>query len=200
MLSTSTRTPRNRGFTLIEMMVAVAIFAIAMTIALGSLLAMSESNRKAETFKSVINNLNFALESVSRTVRTGTVYHCDVTSTPVNIARDCAAVGASSVAFQSADASQGTLAYCRGNGSTCSDTGTAILRSVNGGAYASITSPEVIITGLLFYVTGAAESPSTIQPKVTILITGQVLSAPNSTFKQTTFNLQTSVTQRLYDR
>jgi prepilin-type N-terminal cleavage/methylation domain-containing protein len=193
-------TPGKRGFTLIEMMVAVGIFAIAMTIALGSLLALAESDRKAETFKSVINNLNFSLESMSRTIRTGSTYHCDASSVPLTIARDCAATGATSVAFQAADSTQGTVAYCLGNGSTCSTTGTAILRSVNGGTYASITSPEVVITSLLFYVTGAAEAPSTIQPKVTILITGRVLSAPNSTVKQTTFNLQTSVTQRLYDR
>src|SRR3989338_987870 len=125
----------KRGFTLIEMLVSVAIFSVVMLIALGSLLAMSESDRKAQTLKSVINNLNFSLDSMSRTIRTGTMYHCDVAQGSISAPRDCAVTAATSFAFLAADGV--AVYYCLGSGSTCSSSGTAILRSVGGGAPAA---------------------------------------------------------------
>ena len=68
------RTPR--GFTLIELLVSVALFSVVMLISVGSLVAMAEAARKAESIKSVLNNLNFAFDSMSRTIRTGYLYHC----------------------------------------------------------------------------------------------------------------------------
>ena len=58
----------HRGFTLIELMVSVTIFIIVMVIALGSLLSISEAERKAEQLKTVMNNLNFGLESMARAI------------------------------------------------------------------------------------------------------------------------------------
>lgn len=183
------------GFTLVEMMVSVAIFAIVMTIALGSLLAMSESDRRAQTLKSVINNLNFALDSMSRAIRTGQGYHCDAAMTPLSDPRDCASTPATSFAFQPAGGS--TVYYCLGVVSpsvACNPSGTYILRS-NGFSLAPITAAEVRITALRFYVTGATATG--IQPKVTILISGVVTVSGT---QNSPFNLQTSVTQRLYDQ
>jgi len=159
-----------KGFTLIEMLVSVAIFTVVMTMALSALLIMTESDRRAQTLKVAVNNLNFSLESMSRTIRTGFVYHCDINANPITSPRDCNS-GATSLAFLDADRQQ--IVYCRGEGSSCSSSGAAILRSVNGGAYSQITSPEVSISGLLFYVTGAESAA--IQPKVTILLSGSVL-------------------------
>jgi prepilin-type N-terminal cleavage/methylation domain-containing protein len=189
------RTLQPKGFTLIEVLVSVAIFTTVMVIALGALLAMSESDRKAQTLKSVINNLNFSLDAMSRAMRTGINYHCDVTSLPVTDPRDCnqSSSGASSIAFLSAEGQ--IVKYCRGNGSTCDPAGTAVLVSKNGGAYAPLTSSEVDITNLQFYVTGATDP--LIQPHVVILLSGEV---PVSVSQTSAFDLQTSVTQRLYDQ
>lgn len=194
-----------RGFTLVEMMVSVAIFAVVMTISLGALLAMSESDRKAQTLKSVINNLNFSLDSMSRAIRTGTSYHCDVSAPTVNsltvTVRDCAGAPGNSFAFR---ASGGTITVYR---LTTSDTDATlcgqptgrvgcIVRSTDGGStYSALTSSEVYINTLSFYVTGA--TAATVQPKVTILISGVVTVTATQT---SPFNLQTSVTQRLYDQ
>jgi hypothetical protein len=62
---------------------------------------MAESSRKAQTLKSVINNLNFSLDSISRLTRTGETYHCDVTQSPVTSPRDCVS-GSSSFAVLAA--------------------------------------------------------------------------------------------------
>ena len=184
----------TRGFTLIEMLVSVTIFSIVMVIALGSLLAMSESDRKAQTLKSVINNLNFSLDSMSRTIRIGNSYHCDIAQGTATAVRDCASISASSLAFRSSSGE--TVGYCL--------SGNAIRRAVTSGvlasscadtSYSSITSPEVRINSLSFYVTGAETAG--IQPKVIILISGVVTVTGT---RSSTFNLQTSVTQRLYDQ
>ncbi len=189
------------GFTLIEMLVSVAIFSVVMTIALGSLLAMSESDRKAQTLKSVINNLNFALDSMSRTIRTGTIYHCDITQGTASLPRDCVSTPGTSLMFTSAE---GVSTVYRVQNSIsdrvlCNQpTGSVgcLTRSTDAGAtFSPITSPEVVVSTMSVYVTGAESA--TIQPKVTILLAGSVQSSGT---QQTPFFLQTSITQRLYDQ
>ncbi len=68
---------RARGFTLVEMIVSLAIFSVVATVALGALIKIVDANRKAQTLQSAITNLNFALESMSREMRVGTKYYCD---------------------------------------------------------------------------------------------------------------------------
>ncbi|MBX9765465.1 type II secretion system GspH family protein, partial [Patescibacteria group bacterium] len=47
----------RRGFTLVELMVAVSIFAIVMMIGVGALLSLVQTNRRAQAINSVMNNL-----------------------------------------------------------------------------------------------------------------------------------------------
>ncbi len=193
---------RARGFTLIELMVSVAIFAIIMVIALGALLSISAADRKAETVASVMNNLNFAVESMTRTIRTGYDYHCATTT-----GGDCASGG---TLFKFTAQGGAQTVYTFDNSASCGQTGTiqgCILRSTDGGAtYLPITAPEVIITniagsgsGLTFYLRGSTlgNNGDNVQPNVVITVTGYVQISGT---QKTPFNLQTSVTQRLYDR
>lgn len=64
-------TDTQAGFTLIELMVSVSIFAIVMMMALGTMLTILDSNRKARTLTEVMNNVNFALENITRSMKTG---------------------------------------------------------------------------------------------------------------------------------
>lgn len=185
---------KPKGFTLIELIVSVAIFATTMTIALGALLSMSESNRRAEALKSVVNNLNFALEDMSRQLRTGYNYHCGSggdAATPAPL--DCAAVGQSYLAFTGPTGQ--TVTYCLGTSAGCNSSGDAILKKVGSGPFEMVTSPEVDITALTFYVLGAAQVG--VQPKVVMLLSGAVQITQS---QRSTFNLQTTITQRLYDQ
>lgn len=188
-----------RGFTLIETIVSVAIFAIVMTIALGSLLAMIESDRKAQTLKSVINNLNFSMDSMTRSIRTGEDYHCDAAVGTITAARDCGGVPATSFVYKPVVGNTTIYRLESSNAALCGQPAArvgCITRSTdNGVTYSAITSPEVYIQALKFYVTGA-ENPN-LQPKVTVLIAGEVTVSAS---QKSPLNLQTSVTQRLYDR
>lgn len=60
----------QKGFTLIEMLVSVAIFAIVLTIILGTIVTIVDTSRKTRSMTEVMNNLNFAFESMTRTLKT----------------------------------------------------------------------------------------------------------------------------------
>ncbi len=58
------------------MIVSLAIFTVVALIAVGALLKITDANKKSQTLKSSINNINFALESMSREMRVGSSYSC----------------------------------------------------------------------------------------------------------------------------
>ena len=61
----------KKGFTLIEMIVSLAIFSVVAVIALGSLVRIMSANQKAQSLHSAMTNIGFALESMSRELRMG---------------------------------------------------------------------------------------------------------------------------------
>ncbi len=192
----------NTGFTLIEVLVSVAIFAIVMVVALGALLTLAEAARKAQALSVAVNNLSAALDSMSRNIRTGGTYHCGTTgASAASLApADCTVTPSNYIAF--VDADKRNVAYCLD--------GTTIKRHVAGvggslstdcasSNFIPLTTPDVNITGLSFYVTGSARGAADLQqPKVTILLAGTSVIQVDG--KIATFNIQTSVTQRIYDQ
>jgi prepilin-type N-terminal cleavage/methylation domain-containing protein len=61
---------KQKGFTLIEMLVSVGIFAIVLTIILGTIVTIVDTSRKTRSMTEVMNNLNFVFESMTRTLKT----------------------------------------------------------------------------------------------------------------------------------
>lgn len=169
-----------RGFTLVEMIVAIFIFSIVMVVAVGALVSVVEANRKAQGVKSVMNNLNFALDSMTRAIRVGTDYSCATTN--------CDSEGSSSFSFMSTDGEEVTYTF--------NSTDARIERTIGTGSPASLTAPEVTVQELRFYLTGESPSDST-QPRVLIVAKG--LAGPTGK-TQTEFSLETMVTQRILDR
>ncbi len=189
--------PAPKGFTLIELMVSVAIFAIIMVISLGALLSISAADRKAETVASVMNNLNFAVESMSRNIRTGSDYRCGL-GAEVSCPNGAALIRA----FNNGIYADVIYSFSVDPVICGQPTGTVgcIARSTDAGAtYVALTAPEVVISKLTFYLRGAkfGSSGDNVQPNVVITVTGYVQI---SVTQKSSFNLQTSVTQRLYDR
>ena len=67
------------GFTLIEMLVSIALFAIVMVVCVGALLSLVGANKKAEALESAMNNLNISLDDMVRNAREGTGFNGNFT-------------------------------------------------------------------------------------------------------------------------
>lgn len=170
----------DEGLTLIEIMVASSMFIIVMLIISGSIVSVFSSNQKSNNLRSVMDNLNLTLESMTRTIRFSKDYNCG--SYSPNAPHDCS--GGSSnftVTFGSSQVSY-------------SLSGGRIMRSV-GGVNTYITSTDVNITSLRFIVEGSDPNDN-IQPRVVIMIKG---TAGGTGTKSSTFSLQTTISQRQFD-
>lgn len=182
---------KNKGFTLVELLVSVSLFAIVMLISMGSILSVFEANKKSQTLRAVMDNLNFTLEAMTRTIRFGTNYHCDYTVGTLTSPRDCVA-GANSISvLDSSGLNQVTYKL----------SGSRIARTVNGGADYYLTSSDVTIQNLKFYVFGSTKYSNgndLYQPQVIIVVGGYAGSTTKPKI-QSTFSLQTTVSQRVFD-
>jgi len=194
----------SRGFSLVEMIVAVGLFAIVMVICVATLFALVNANRKAQALQSVMNNLNVSLDGMARAVRMGSTFNCGA-SAPFTGTRDCAN-GSTEFTFEhyGGDTSNFNDQWqykfvcpvsLAGDG-TC-PTGGYIARSEDGGTtFNAVTAPEISINSMNFYVTGSTRD-DTSQPLVIMVVKGT--AASNSSRTSTSFHIQVAATQRLID-
>lgn len=181
-------TTRQRGFTLIEIMVAVSIFSMVVLVAIGAVLAIVSANKRAQALNSVIANLNFAIEGMVRDLRTGYDYDCGQVGGEI----DCNQDGDSQVSFYSAQYG-GDVVYGLDANSQCGKG----LYKIEGGQTYCITGEDVRIESLKFYVAGAlpASAGDYNQAKILITIGGNFVGYGSLG----DFNLQSMVTQRKLD-
>jgi len=164
---------KNKGFTLVEIIIAVGLFALVMVLVSGAYLTMINSTRHTQGITAGINSLSFALETMARTIRTGTSYGCPVAGT------DCSGGTTFSVRAPSGS----TVSYSNGSG--------VIMQTTNGVA-APLTDSSINVTSLQFYAVGT-QPGDTQQARVTIKISGTVSSGPDKTIP---FAVETSATMR----
>jgi type II secretory pathway pseudopilin PulG len=184
----------EKSFTLVELLVAVSLFVIVMSMSLGSVVSVLDAGRKSQSLKSVLTNVNLTMEAMARDIKFGSNYYCydgfTALSSPF-FPNNCPS-GDGAVAFIDND---GNEVRYRFNSSL-----NRIQKSVDFGAsWVALTLPPyVIIDDMKFYVTGAGPqaTPPQFQPRVVILIRGNAGSKLNS---QSSFILQTMVSQRALD-
>lgn len=155
------------GYTLVELIVAVGLFALIMTLASGAYLLMIGINREVQGTATGINNLSFALEDMTRSIRTGTLYSGAIGST-----------------FSFTDASGQSVTYNLSNA--------AIQKSNGGGPWITLTDPSVTVTSLMFYPVGTTLGDGE-QPRVTMVVSGTVSSGHGRTEP---FTIETGATMR----
>jgi prepilin-type N-terminal cleavage/methylation domain-containing protein len=73
---------QSKGFSLIELMVSLSVFAIVMVVSTSTLLSYIDANAKAQALYSATTNLSFALDSMTREIRTGYHYYCKLDNNP----------------------------------------------------------------------------------------------------------------------
>lgn len=180
------------GFTLIEMIVSVALFGIVMLVSVTALVALIDANRKAQALQSVINNLNIAIDGMSRALREGSNYRCGSST-----GGDCT-TGGSIIYFESHDGLAGT-----GDDWVYEFRDGRIYKSENGSSnpidQVAITASEVTIdttTGQNFYVFGTSRT-DVVQPKVMVVIKGSAGTTKANV--KTTFHVQSTAVQRILD-
>lgn len=177
----------NKGFSLIEIMVTISIFSVILVMSMGSIFTVLDANRKSQTLRAVMDNVNTSMEGMTRTIRFGRNYHCD-SSGDLNAPANCS-LGADNMTLRDYDGSQVT--YLLSNN--------RIARRVNGGTTLFVTSPDVVITALTFRVFGAnaySNGADLLQPQVIIVVKGYSGIKPTS---QSAFTLETTVSQRQFD-
>lgn len=177
------------GFTLVEMMVAIAIFSLVMLVAIGAVLAIVGANKKAQSLTSVINNLNFAFEAMTRDLRTGDDYHCNKDSGDTNLPQDCP-FGDDSIIFSSSQYGEKVI-YSRSNN--------RIVKTIGSNPPTYLTAPEIVIENLKFYVvdsdTTTSSPPNYNQARILVVISGYAGNLGESS----KFSIQTTVSQRRLD-
>lgn len=215
-------TPSQSGFSLVEMIVALAVFAVVITIAVGALLMLIGTNQRLQAEQSVMTNLSFALDSMTREIRTGTHYYCEERpnyaagggNNLFNGGNDMDTILASAD-FQDCDVARGPAAKLKGiafneGGGSITGTGGRILyffdedkgqifRKVGSQAPQSIVSSGIHIKDAEFFVTGSemwsTANVDVIQPTVTIVITAQEKDDPAAA----EYVIATTITQRTLD-
>lgn len=186
-----------KGFFLVELIVAVFVFTIVMTVSVGSLIVGIDANKKTQSLKSVLNNLDIALDTMTKTIAVGGNYSCGATGEIPPETSDCGVSGDTSFTFLlnedlNGDGSMNdSITYSF----ETDDAGGYLSRTLHsdGGEPIRMTAPEVNITDMRFFVTGS-QSSDIHQPRVRIVINGTSPAGPRSA--PTEFMVQTVVSQR----
>ncbi len=210
------------GFTLIEMIVSLGVFSVVVTTAVGAMLVLISTNQQLQAEQSVMTNLAFALDTMTREMRTGFNYYCDdqpnySAGGPNNIftdgnnhegrvgisVRDCPNGRPNNRQLQ------GVSFYEGGNSLTGTTGGKRILyfyddvaksiyRRVGNDDAQAIVSSGLVIQNAEFFVTGSESliaTNNTEQPTITLYIEAQEKDDPTAK----TYYLNTTVTQRTLD-
>ncbi|MCR4286010.1 MAG: prepilin-type N-terminal cleavage/methylation domain-containing protein [Candidatus Kaiserbacteria bacterium] len=180
------------GFTLIELMVSLTVFSIVMVISVGTLLTLIDANAKAQALYMATTNLSFALDAITRDIRTGHEYHCyNGGGIPAGGPFDC--LSGDSLSFiRDWDSVQ--VGYRLNGGKIQQNVG-----MVSSGSWEDMTSDKVVINSLSFVVKNSESLVSDndmSQPTIDVVVSGYVDNGLETT---TDFNLQTHIVARRLD-
>jgi len=182
----------QQGFTMIEILVTMAIFVSAVSSLSAIFLYSNQSQRKTQAIQQTQSDSRFAMEVIAQQVRKGSIdyastqYGGTIASNPqdVLVLRDTAD---NQVWFRRNEVG--------GRG--------VIEMSENGTLWVELTPPDLSITLLKFYISPSADpfiaSPATNQqPMVTIVMTSSNISIEGEGLPSV--STQTTVTSRQYVR
>lgn len=159
----------KRGFTLIEMMVAVGLFVVVALISTSALIAMSSALRRAQNIKTIVETTSIAMDSMAlrMTTKAAVDFVCIPSCNPSS--------AASSLQFTYGLTPNAITYLYQLNGTRITLTKTP----QNGSSRTSdLTPPTVHVNGLKFYV---ANRPNPDLDQATILL--DVSAASDSTAK-----------------
>jgi prepilin-type N-terminal cleavage/methylation domain-containing protein len=182
---------KQNGYTLIETMIAVALFTIIVTLGMGALLNANVLHNKSKNMLSILDSLSFTMDDMSRNLRTGTNYYCIPNGGSPVYGSPLSGQSCIGVAFNAQDGSQWAYKLTAQG---------AIQKTTDGGVtWVQMTPSEAIMSTSIFPFSVLGAEPTTSgdkqQPFVVIHLVGSI------TYKTvvTPFSIQTSVSQRQID-
>ena len=165
----------NKGFTMVELLVAIASFIIIVSIAVGGFSGALRSQRQSIALLNANYNSSLVLEQMAREIRTGTNF-C------INQSIACSE---SQLVFTNAY-SQNVVYRLNNSG---------IEKSIDGGTFKKITADDVVVDYLKFILNGQTFGDGK-QTRITILMG---IKSKESSVSSSVVNLQTTVSPRVLD-
>lgn len=199
------RINQQQGYTILETMIAIALFLVIVVTGMGALLNANLIHQKSGNMRSILDNLNFVMEDMSRNIRTGYNYHCFTGS-------DNLAVSATPKSCPTGSGNGWGIGFEYAYGDTTDNddqwvyyvNSGKLWKSTNNGTtpFLQLTPDEIVLDGVAstFSVLGAEAAPNFQQPLVTIRLVGKITykaGTPQEVISP--FSIQTSVSQRLVD-
>jgi len=171
----------RQGFTVVELIVAVGLFSVIMSIAAGGLVRAFRTQRQTAAMMAANSNASLVLEQMTRELRTS--YSFQMTSS-----LPCAAN--EEISFT--NAKNQNITYCRqvnGRG--------IIIKRIDVGDFRELTAENVDVKYLKFYPLGEALGDGSVA-RVTMTVGINPASAEVSV-KDVQVNLQTTISSRQVD-
>lgn len=173
-----------RGFTVIEMVVAIAVFSFALVAICGIFLSITKAQRKNSIDQKVQFEASYALETITQALRRYSIDYSGPINNPV-----------SSLVLVRQD--KESITFLKGGDNR-------LKMQIGTAAAENILSDQVKVNDLKFWITPVADpfilgGPNE-QPRVTIVLN---LSQSKNTTKpeeQASIRVQTTITQRVYKR
>lgn len=190
----------QRGYSLLELIVSLGIFSMVMLVVMGAYVTLISLDRQARANNQLAASLSFAVESMARSMRTGSEYVCNG-----NVSSPNCPLGAQVISFcldgrtcRDGDSDQQYLVTYRikVDGSIGQCTGTTGCLDNDA---VSLTDRRIQIEDLKFYVRGVNDSDlanRVVQPNVTFTINGTMRTDGD---EEASFSIQTGATQRLIE-
>lgn len=187
---------KKKGFTILEVTVAIGIFSVLMVLAVDITLRILDLQKKAGYIQAVLDNARLSLELMTREMRTGTNFSL--------VALPCPNIMGNGIQFTDVNQSPAQRRYyylADRDSDGKSDTIMRIAMSSDIAADCTETRPftatEVTVNKLNFILTGASSGPNDGQPRITINLNIKLKSAKAQL--NTATRLQTTVVPRLRD-
>lgn len=173
---------KEHGFTLLELVIAVAIFLTILMVLGGMVLAVVRAQRVAIATQQVQDTLRSALEILGRDVRLAAK----------NTAGSSCVPARADFLPSSGESPSLTFISDRGHCLTYSIVNQQIHRLADGTSDETLTSDNVLVTALNFNIFGEGDDQT--QPRIIVR-----LAAQSKTSSQVTMRVETTLTQRELD-
>ncbi|MDB4939860.1 MAG: hypothetical protein JWO40_285 [Candidatus Doudnabacteria bacterium] len=184
----------ERGFTLIEALVATALFAVTVSSIVGVYLSTIKINRRTDVIRSASENARYLTEYLAKEIKNGAIDYASAVSPCTSLPT----TSSSSLAIVNVDGDR-LCFYLGDNSGLISSIGQNLWLEKNNLAPLKVNSANVSISNLIFYVSPTYDpylAGSTVQPRVTF--TANVKSTSGSQ-DSVVIPIESSITIPVYD-